>query len=115
MEDGTYNKNGESVTYASGYQVGLWTQAINYRRPRAALEYEDIRDAFDMISKGRFAQVYRPHWQDEFGVWTDSSTGEIYVEPCVWVSSLVAALRFGKKYAQKTIWSWAEMKEIEVV
>ena len=96
MEDGTYSNNGEPVTYANGYQVGLWTKTT---------DAENITQVIEEITASHSGM---------FGVWTDPKTGEVSVEPCVWESSLAVALGFGRAFHQKAIWSWAEMKEIEV-
>jgi len=97
MEDGTYDRERQPITYSHGYQVGLWTKTT---------DAENIESVIDEIQQ----------WEDvrEFGVWTDPSTGEIFVEPCVWCPLKVTALEFARAYHQRAIWSWADMVEIEV-
>ena len=96
MKDGTYDNDRQPVTHASGYQVGLWTKTT---------DAENITQVIDEITATHLGQ---------FGVWTDPKTGEIFVEPCVWTPLKVAALEFARAYHQRAIWSWADMKEIEV-
>ena len=96
MQDGTYDKDRKPVTHADGFQVGLWTTTTNA---------ENIENVIKTITRT---------WSGEWGIWTDSDTGEVSVEPCVWFAVLHIALEFGQQHNQKAIWSWAEMKEIEV-
>ena len=103
MKDGTYDNDRQPVTYASGYQVGLWTKTT---------DAENIEQVIDEITAKPF--LSKGSHSGEFGVWTDPSTGEVFVEPCVWFSVFITALEFGKQHNQKAIWSWADMKEIEV-
>ena len=96
MDDGTYNQHRAPVTHAGGYQVGLWTRTT---------DAENIEAVIDEITS---------EWAGEWGVWTDSETGEIFVEPCVWVEGREDALQVGRSREQRTVWSWADMCEIKV-
>ena len=96
MEDGTYNQARQPVTHESGFQVGLWTTTTNA---------ENIENVIKTITRT---------WSGEWGIWTDSNTSEIFVEPCVWLPSLDVALAVGALYEQRTVWSWVLMGEVEV-
>ena len=120
MDDGTYNRQREPVTHATGYQVGLWTRTT---------DAENIESVIDDITAGRnraytkrlrarrgYCNIpYSEYFAGEWRIWTDSDTGEIFVEPSFRVPTLRLAMQAGSLYEQRTVWCWATMKEIRVV
>ena len=98
LEDGTYDKDGLRIAYPDGYQVGTWDQPIGVNM------VHDLKSVMNDMAK----------ITDEIGVWTDTETGKIWVEPCVWIPDLDSALRIARALNQVAIWDWANMKEIRL-
>lgn len=96
MEDGTYNRNKERITYPTGYQVGLWTESFKDRS-----EMDNI-----------FSMVLDKTQNSEFGVWTEDDI--FFIEPCVWISNLEDAFSIGKALNQKSVWCWTTMRAIYI-
>ena len=89
MDDGTYNQRRAPVTHATGYQVGLWTRTT---------DAENIEAVIDEITTSDYTMdELINEWAGEWGVWTDSDTGEIFVEPCVWVEGREDALLLSRR------------------
>jgi hypothetical protein len=94
MEDGTYNKDRQPVSHESGYQVGLWTKTTNA---------ENMQNVIDEITNT---------WSGEWGIWTDSDTGEVFIEPCIWFADPEVAIAYARKMNQICVWDWALMQEV---
>ena len=108
MEDGTYNQDRQPVTHESGFQVGLWTKTID------AGDTERVEHLINEITGGDLMFDGYDMWAGEWGIWTDSNTGEVFIEPCIWLPSLEVALAMGALYEQRTVWDWVLMQEVEV-
>ena len=116
MDDGTYDQDRQPVTHAGGYQVGLWTKTID------AGDTKRVEHLINEITGGDLMFDGHDMWAGEWGVWADSNTGEVFIEPCVWFPfdvkldvrgwSLEEAFAFGRKYNQRAVWCWATMSEI---
>ena len=104
IEDGTYDKDGNSITRLGGYQIGIWSkiQVNNW----AATNNPESK-TIQWISK----QMTRT--TDEFGAWTDKN-GDLYLEPCIWIQDLKTALVVGRALKQIAIWDWANMREVAI-
>lgn len=97
LEDGTYDKDGLKIAYPDGYQVGVLDQPTD----------ADGR-SLQWIIKNMTVMT------NTFGAWTDTETGKLWVEPCVWIPDLETALTLGRALNQIAIWDWANMTEIRL-
>ena len=96
MKDGTYNTKDEPINYENGYQVGLWDKPI---------KGDNIEDLIASIKR---------NWRGDYGIWRDTNTGDLFIEPCVWVKDEAEAASLAVSYNQRAIWSWTFMKEITI-
>ena len=117
MDDGTYDQDRQPVSRENGYQVGLWTKTID------AGDTERVEHLINEITGGDLMFDGHDMWTmlgGEWGVWTDSDTSEVFIEPCVWFApsdiwcALEEAFAFGRKYNQRAVWCWATMSEIPI-
>lgn len=106
MQDGTYlvKSNGDIVNYgerwAYGYFVGDGWHGIN-RDPSTITDWA-----------GLFQMVAIKSGSNLVGVWTDSRTGRVYIDPVTHVSDRQSAIELGLSRAEMAIWDVRESKEI---
>ena len=103
LEDGTYDKDGNRITRMGGYQVGIWEKPWD-------IEIPSVHDAYAL----EWVIKEMTRTTEEFGAWTDPTTGIFWVEPCVWIPDLDSALRIARALNQISIWDWSTMSEIRI-
>ena len=84
--DGLTLKNGQKVTFKSGYQVAT-----------EGMETKDIKEAMKMIKD----------YQGNCGVWF--ANGIYYIDKSHRVNTKKEALEIGRKYNQISVLKWADM------
>ena len=86
----TLNKQGESLNYASGYQVSVCDL--------------EIIPAYRLTKKHLMEMLHRLEDGKCLGIWVDG--GKAYIDCSEYVSTKKQALRLGKQRKQISVWNW---------
>ena len=86
----TLNKQGESLSYANGYQVSVRDL--------------EIIPAYRLTKKHLMEMLNRLPVGANLGVWIDQ--GKAYIDCSEYVSTKKQALKLGKQRKQLSVWNW---------
>ena len=106
MQDGTYlvKSDGSIVNYgdrwAYGYFVGNGWSGIN-RDPSTITDWAGLLQLVTLKSGSKLV-----------GVWTDTRTGRVYIDPVTHVSDRESAIELGLARAEMAIWDARDNVEI---
>ena len=106
MEDGTYlvKPNGDIVNYGERWNYGFFVAdgRKGIKRDHATIASES--GVIQMVSAGTDSRLV--------GVWTDTTTGIVYIDPVDHVADYDSAVELGKDRGELAIWDAFKGEEI---